>query len=569
MVAKFTPPSFVPGCEVKSIADADEYTTDNGWIEAIVGGDNQQRIRYYGTPQGVKVGDFVDVEYFPAYKLYRVFGSTLGGTAVVGGVRVSKVWESDFENDIISIGATGKTTIQASAGADSTDFLQVLDADGGTPILNVDSTNERVGIGTSTIPHGGIGWAKLALDGANASSSGPHIQLTTASDDYPLLQILGFSHDNVHLNFDSYWEGAWKSSDPGSNFKISKLSDQLVFSYDDGIAAGSTLSWNNGIIMDTDGHVGIGIDPVSGILQIAGTTSVGGEAALFFDADATGAGTEYGIRILGDASAKSGGSYLFLGIHGGVLGSYSKASIWIGNEASRPGINCGFSQTVLAPTHGAIFAGDVGLNGVSSPSTALDIGAGAMEFDEMTAPAAGAANTVRLFARDDGGGDTELCARFSSGLIQVISPLEFGEISVKDNTTATTISTINVKVQYLLFDTNGVSNGATPDHTNDHITVNKPGTYLITCSLTAESVAGAGAKFSFEIYKNNGTTLVGALHAHRQLSGGGTDTGSVSLSGLIGLSSGDTIELWVTNNTNTQNIVIEDVSLSITMVGGS
>lgn len=34
-------------------------------------------------------------------------------------------------------------------GTDSTTFLQVLDADGGTPIFNVDSTNERVGIGTA------------------------------------------------------------------------------------------------------------------------------------------------------------------------------------------------------------------------------------------------------------------------------------------------------------------------------------------------------------------------------------------------------------------------------------
>ncbi len=34
--------------------------------------------------------------------------------------------------------------------ADSTTFFQILDADGGTPILNVDSTNERVGIGIAT-----------------------------------------------------------------------------------------------------------------------------------------------------------------------------------------------------------------------------------------------------------------------------------------------------------------------------------------------------------------------------------------------------------------------------------
>ena len=34
--------------------------------------------------------------------------------------------------------------------ADSTTFFQILDADGGTPIFNIDSTNERVGIGTAT-----------------------------------------------------------------------------------------------------------------------------------------------------------------------------------------------------------------------------------------------------------------------------------------------------------------------------------------------------------------------------------------------------------------------------------
>ena len=299
------------------------------------------------------VNDLVLCHEYAGTSTWRVM-ATGGNDSGAGKQRVSEVWESGFS----------AVALQS-------------DADGG------------IGIGTSTIPHGSIGWAKLAIDGVNANENGPHIQLTTASDDYPLFQMLCFSHDNVHLNFDSYWDGAWKSSDAGSNFKISKLSDQLVFSYDDGIAAGSNLGWNSGIIMDTDGHVGIGIDPVSGILQIAGTTSTGGEAALFFDADATGAGTEYGIRILGDASAKSGGSYLFLGIHGGVLGSFSKASIWIGNEASRPGINCGFSQTITAPTHGAIFAGDVGI-GVSAPQSqfhAFDAISGFMvwEFDGLDA----------------------------------------------------------------------------------------------------------------------------------------------------------------------------------------
>lgn len=129
MITRFTPPSFVPGCEVKSIADIDEYTTNNGWIEAIVGGDNQQRVRYYGTPQGVAVNDFVDVEYFPAYKLYRVFGSTLGGTASVGGVRVSEIWDSDFSDVAMSAGTVNLTVNGTRTLTIPTDLIHAGDTD--------------------------------------------------------------------------------------------------------------------------------------------------------------------------------------------------------------------------------------------------------------------------------------------------------------------------------------------------------------------------------------------------------------------------------------------------------
>ena len=66
-------------------------------------------------------------------------------------------------------------------------------------------------------------------------------------------------------------------------------------------------------------------------------------------------------------------------------------------------------------------AGNVGI-GTTSPSTRLDIDAGAIEFAEMTAPAAGAVNTGRLFCRDNGSGKTQLCIIFSGGgAIQVIA----------------------------------------------------------------------------------------------------------------------------------------------------
>ena len=65
-------------------------------------------------------------------------------------------------------------------------------------------------------------------------------------------------------------------------------------------------------------------------------------------------------------------------------------------------------------------AGNVGI-GTTSPSTRLDIDAGAIEFAEMTAPAAGAVNTGRLFCRDNGSNKTQLCIIFNDGAIQVIA----------------------------------------------------------------------------------------------------------------------------------------------------
>jgi hypothetical protein len=65
-------------------------------------------------------------------------------------------------------------------------------------------------------------------------------------------------------------------------------------------------------------------------------------------------------------------------------------------------------------------SGNVGI-GTAAPSTRLDIGAGAIEFDEMTAPGAGAANTARLYAVDNGAGKTQLVVIFNTGAGQVLA----------------------------------------------------------------------------------------------------------------------------------------------------
>ena len=131
-------------------------------------------------------------------------------------------------------------------------------------LINQDLTTDaalvqfaKLGIGTATIPHGGVGLAKFAIDGTASSSAGPHIQTTVDTDDYPVLQFLSYAHDNMNISFDSYYDGAWKSSDAGSSFQITKQSDVLDIKYDDA-AAGEAITWNSGIILNTSGGVGIG-----------------------------------------------------------------------------------------------------------------------------------------------------------------------------------------------------------------------------------------------------------------------------------------------------------------------
>jgi len=143
--------------------------------------------------------------------------------------------------------------------------------------LHFDGTG--LGIGTSTIPHGS-GYAKLAIEGTNANAAGPHFQTTTASDDYPLIQLLSWQHDNIALNFDSYYDGNWRSSDAGSNFQIYKQSDTLKFRYDAGIAAGSALTWTDGFDLTKSGEldVHVGFRPRKAVISTISSNTVLGAA---------------------------------------------------------------------------------------------------------------------------------------------------------------------------------------------------------------------------------------------------------------------------------------------------
>ena len=128
---------------------------------------------------------------------------------------------------------------------------------GGEAGVAIDSDGETC-IGAFEAPVGGVGMAKLALHGAQSTTAGaPCFQFTTTEDDYPVLALYSFEHDNMAIDFDCYWDGYnTRSSDSGSNAQIVKQNDTLAFRYRSGRTQGDTVNSYLGMgISLTDGSI--------------------------------------------------------------------------------------------------------------------------------------------------------------------------------------------------------------------------------------------------------------------------------------------------------------------------
>jgi len=165
--------------------------------------------------------------------------------------------------------------------------------------------------------------------------------------------------------------------------------------------------------------------------------------------------------------------------------------------------------------------------------------------------------------------DTEILNNVDFYFVNSGSGLPTGEISTKDNATTTTFSGTGAanKTQITVFSVNGESNLVTPDHTNDHLTIVKAGLYKAECNITVASTVAVSSVIGIEIYKNNGATGFDNCHANRSLSGT-ADTGAFSFGGNIRLAINDTIEVWIWNDTNTNAVLVSDITLNLLQIGG-
>ena len=191
-----------------------------------------------------------------------------GNTSGVMGAANDAYLYNIGQNLLIGTGSSSKSLVFMTGGtAQSTNERMRIDGNG------------KVGIGANTIPEGGIGAARLAIEGTSASLNGPHIQFTTPLDNYPLLQNLNWTHDAVYNAFDAYFDGSWKSATTsGGNFVMGKELGKFVLQYGNNNTPGSVMSWNNGVVLTNTGTMGIGTQTFNAthpekLLVDAGTTT--------------------------------------------------------------------------------------------------------------------------------------------------------------------------------------------------------------------------------------------------------------------------------------------------------
>jgi hypothetical protein len=121
---------------------------------------------------------------------------------------------------------------------------------GTTPSFII-SSGGNVGINTTSPSR------MLSLNGPTTSlTAGPHLWITTSDQTNPVFQMLNWSANNVSMNFDMYYDGAFRNSGSSTAWQLYKINNQLKFMYQNG-TAGTSNGQSNALILASTGNVGI------------------------------------------------------------------------------------------------------------------------------------------------------------------------------------------------------------------------------------------------------------------------------------------------------------------------
>ena len=180
------------------------------------------------------------------------------GAAYIGGIirgLDTTNSSSSSTGSIIASGGLGvaKTIFAGDITDSSSTSTGTIITNGGIGVAKKAYIGDNIVIGTNQTR---IIDTKLTMQGTASNIAGPHKMFYTTTDQYPVFQQLNWDHNNVALNFDSYYSGSnWTSAYVSSNYQIYKVSNQLQFNYGSGVAAGSTVTFSTAGYVNTSGNL--------------------------------------------------------------------------------------------------------------------------------------------------------------------------------------------------------------------------------------------------------------------------------------------------------------------------
>jgi hypothetical protein len=143
--SRFSQPEFIAGCQVLGTADINEYAVNNGWIEALCGHHNRQRVRWKSA-EVVGTTSYIDVVYFPDRRIFETWG--IGGATVPTIPGSSGAWPYD---NIFTVSTTNAaadySTIAAAITAASAGDAILLDAETFTESITINKDIHILGTG--------------------------------------------------------------------------------------------------------------------------------------------------------------------------------------------------------------------------------------------------------------------------------------------------------------------------------------------------------------------------------------------------------------------------------------
>lgn len=134
---------------------------------------------------------------------------------------------------------------------------------------------------------------------------------------------------------------------------------------------------------------------------------------------ATSTSTAQVTTVVGSSATANLTGNTAIGNAASATNSQSTAIGRLASAAANDSVALGRSSSVPAGYNGSVA---LGASTTVTAAAQVQIGAKHIEFTELAADAAaGAANSARLYVKDNGSGKSQLCVRFASGAVQVIA----------------------------------------------------------------------------------------------------------------------------------------------------